>query len=115
MSHLLLLTESWCALIAAIIFGVLGTLSMKLSQRFRKIKPTIAMAVFYCLSFIAMTFALKAIEVSIAYATWSGVGTVLAMFLGVLLFGESISWRKSFFLFLIVAGIIGIQFAHGSL
>lgn len=110
MMNSLLLTESWCALMAAILFGVLGTISMKLSNCFREIKPTLAMGVFYSASFIAMTFALKSIEVSVVYAIWSGVGTVLAMIMGVFLFEEPISLRKAFFLGLIIIGIAGIQF-----
>jgi small multidrug resistance pump len=108
------LTESWCSLMAAIVFGVLGTISMKLSNAFQEVRPTVVMAVFYSASFVAMTFALKTIDISIVYAIWSGVGTVLAMVMSVFLFEESISLRKAFFLLLIVIGIVGLQFINGS-
>jgi hypothetical protein len=48
---------------------------MKLSNGFTKIAPSVAMFVFYILSLVALTYALKKIEVSMAYAIWSGVGT----------------------------------------
>lgn len=114
MINSLILTESWCSLMAAILFGVLGTISMKLSNAFIETKPTVAMAIFYGAAFIAMTFALKSIDISIAYATWSGVGTVLAVIMSAFLFGEVISLRKCFFLLLIVIGIIGLQFINDS-
>lgn len=109
----LLLTESWCSLMGAIVFGVLGTLSMKLSVCSHRLKPLLAMAAFYSISFVAMTFALKTIDVSVVYGIWSGVGTILVMIMGVFLFKETLSLRKIFFLFLIIVGIIGIQLTDG--
>lgn len=110
----LIFMGGWCSLMAAIIFGVLGTLSMKLSNGFHRWRPTLAMGIFYSISFAAMTSALQTIPISEVYAIWSGAGTLLVSVLGVFLFNESMSWRKSFFLLMIVGGIIGIQLANGS-
>src|SRR3989338_1998353 len=68
-------TMSW--LLLAIVLEVCGTTSMKLSEGFAKLLPSILIFVFYGLSFASLTIALKSIDVSIAYAVWSGVGTAL--------------------------------------
>ena len=66
---------SWFYLMLAIILEVSGTTSMKLSQGFTKTLPSIAMFIFYILSLISLTLALKKVDVSVAYAVWSGIGT----------------------------------------
>lgn len=111
--NLALLLESWLSLGVAIVFGVLGTISMKLSHGLQKPKPTIALIIFYIISFIGMTYAMKSIQLSIVYAVWSGVGTVLVALVGILYFNELLSARKIFFLSLIVLGVIGIHFGDG--
>lgn len=108
-----LLADSWISLAIAIVFGVLGTISMKLSHGLQKVKPTIYLAIFYTISFIALTFAMKHIELSVVYAVWSGVGTVLVATIGIFYFHESVSLRKIIFLALIVIGVIGIHLSDG--
>jgi small multidrug resistance pump len=108
------LTNSWCDLLIAIFFGVLGTVSMKLSRGLKKWKPSVGLAVFYFISFIALTLAIKGIDMSIVYAIWSGVGTILVAIIGVLVFKESVSLRKLISLFLVVMGVIGIHLNNAS-
>lgn len=108
-----LIADSWILLSIAIIFGVLGTIFMKLSHGLRYPKPAFYTAIFYTISFIALTFAMKYIELSVVYAVWSGVGTILVATIGILYFKESVSLKKIFFLLLIVIGVIGIHLNHG--
>jgi len=61
---------------------------MKLSEGLTKTLPSVLLFVFYTLSFGMLTLALKRIEVSVAYAVWSGVGTALIASIGVLWFKE---------------------------
>ena len=65
--------------------------------------------VFYSLSFAAVTLAIKQIEVSVAYAIWSGVGTALIAMIGILWFKEAVSTLKLVSLMLIVIGIVGLR------
>ncbi len=104
--------NSWYCLIAAILFGVLGTISLKLSHGLQKLKPSIFLAIFYSISFVALTLSLQGIDISIVYAVWSGVGTLLVAVIGVLLFKESISCKKIISLLLIILGVLGIHLAN---
>jgi small multidrug resistance pump len=101
--------NSWITLGIAIIFGVLGTISMKLSHGLSRFWPMVSLGICYGISFIALTFTMKHIPISIVYAVWSGVGTVLVATIGMIHFKESVSAKKIFFLMLIVIGIIGIH------
>ena len=107
------MTNSWISLLIAILFGVMGTISMKLSHGLKYKKPIIYLAIFYLISFVALTFAMKHIELSVVYAVWSGVGTVLVASIGIIYFNESISIQKVIFLMLIVIGVIGIHLTDG--
>jgi small multidrug resistance pump len=104
--------SGWLYLILAIMFEVIGTTSMKLSNGFTKIVPSIAMFIFYLLSLVALTYVLKKIEVSMAYAIWSGVGTALITLIGIYLFKEQISFLKIVSILLIIAGVVGLHIAN---
>lgn len=99
----------WLALAGAIVLEVSGTVSMKLSDGFTKLVPSILIFVFYAASFAVLTLALKKIDVSVAYAVWAGVGTALIAVVGILYFKEPLSALKVFSIFLIIAGVIGLN------
>lgn len=101
--------QSWLYLAGAIILEVAGTTSMKLSEGFTRIIPSVLIFVFYGLSFVGLTFALKKIDVSVAYAVWSGLGTALIAAIGILYFREPITLVKVGSLSLIVVGIVGLN------
>lgn len=99
----------WLALAGAIALEVSGTISMKLSDGFTKLVPSVLIFVFYAASFAILTLALKKIDVGIAYAIWAGVGTALIAIVGVLYFKEPLSALKVFSIFLIITGVIGLN------
>ncbi len=99
----------WFFLFLAIIFEVLGTTSMKLSEGFTKIVPSLGMLLFYLLSLAALTIALKKIEMSVAYAIWAGVGTAFITILGLFLFKESLSLLKIISILFIIIGVVGLH------
>jgi small multidrug resistance pump len=104
---------SWLYLVLAIVLEVSGTTSMKLSQGFTKLFPTLLMFLLYGLSLSALTLALKRIDVSVAYAVWSGLGTALIATLGVLWLKEPLNTLKVVSLMLIIIGVIGLNLSGG--
>ncbi|MES9965458.1 MAG: multidrug efflux SMR transporter [Candidatus Sedimenticola sp. 20ELBAFRAG] len=101
--------QHWLILAGAIVLEVAGTTSMKLSEGFTKLTPSILIFVFYAASFAALTLALKKIEVSVAYAVWSGAGTALIAMIGVIYFSESLTLIKVISILLIIGGVIGLN------
>ncbi|MBK5965221.1 hypothetical protein CCR95_14270 [Thiocystis minor] len=100
--------QHWFFLAGAIALEVAGTTAMKLSASFTKLIPSVLLFVFYAASFVALTFALKKIDVSVAYAVWSGVGTALIAAIGILYFREPATALKFISLLLIIAGVVGL-------
>ena len=99
----------WIILGVAIMLEVSGTVSMKLSDGFSKLWPSIFIFIFYAASFAALTFAIKKIDISVAYAIWSGVGTALIALVGILYFKEAATMLKFASIFLIIAGVAGLK------
>jgi small multidrug resistance pump len=96
-------------LAAAIVFEICGTTALKLSIGLTRPGPTAVVAAAYPLSFAALALALKGIDLSVAYAVWSGVGTAVVAALGILWFGEPAGLGKLAALALIVAGVVGLH------
>ena len=100
---------AWVYLFLAIVAEVTGTTSMKLAEGFTKLVPSILVAFFYGLSIVLLTLALRTMEVSVAYAVWSGVGVAIIAAVGILWLGEPATATKLVSLALIVAGVVGLN------
>ena len=70
-------------LLGAIIFEVIGTTMLNLSDGFTNILPTVIMFICFALSFVCLIGALKTIPLSIAYSVWAGLGTAGAAIIGI--------------------------------
>jgi small multidrug resistance pump len=103
---------SWIYLIIAILFEVAGTTSMKLSHGFTKLLPSILIFVFYGASFTALTLCLRHLDVSVAYAVWSGLGTALIAAIGMAYFKEPLTTFKVFSIGLIIVGVICLNMSN---
>jgi small multidrug resistance pump len=101
----------WIFLTAAILFEVAGITSMKLSRGLTETGPSIAVVVFYVCSAAAVILAMKRLELSTAYAIWSGVGTALAAAIGVTYFREPMTLLKIGSLVLVILGAVGLSIA----
>ena len=64
------------------------------------------MVLLYGASFFPMAVALRRLDVGIAYAVWSAVGTALMTIVGVLVFKETTSLLKLSAIVMIVVGVV---------
>lgn len=96
----------WVFLFLTIGCDVVGTTLMKISNGFTRIVPTIFVAVFYILTLPFFTMALKKINISVAYAIWSGIGTASIAIVGYMLFQEQMNIVKITAIVMIIAGVI---------
>lgn len=101
--------SSWLYLTGAIAFEVAGTTALKLSDGMTRPAPTAVMAVCYGVSFLALSRAVRGVEVGVAYAVWAGAGTALVAAIGVLYFREALTLLKFVSLGLIILGVVGLK------
>ncbi len=98
----------------AIVLEVAGTTNMKLSEGFSNLVPSVLVIFFYALSIIALTFAVNRLDVSVAYAVWSGMGTALVAMIGLWFFRESVTSVKVVALGLIIVGVVMLHLTDES-
>jgi small multidrug resistance pump len=101
----------WLFLFIAIVLEVIATSFLKQSNGWTKLLPTIYAVILFPSSTLIYSLALKKIDISIAYAVWSGLGTALMVIIGWYFFKEQISAQKLFFIALILVGITGLRFS----
>ena len=104
---------NWFILFIAGLFETAWAIGMKYSNGFTKLYPSIFTLVTMSLSVYLLSVSLKTLPVGTAYAVWTGIGAVGTAILGIILFGESKELIRSFFIFLIIAGIIGLRVFSG--
>jgi small multidrug resistance pump len=103
---------AWVYLCVAILLEVAGTTSMKLSDGFTRPLPSFLILVFYCGSLVFLTLALKSIDISVAYAVWSGMGIFIITLIGVFYFGERMTLLKIVALVFIIVGVTVLNFTE---
>ena len=106
--------HAWLILFCAILFEVGGTTSMRLSEGFTRLTPSILIFVFYAISFALNTMVIRTLGLSVTYAVWSGVGTVLTSVIGYLYFKEPVTAIKIGSALLIVLGVVGLNLSSRS-
>lgn len=77
---------AWIYLMAAIAFELFATTALKLSEGFTKLWWTLGMAVGYGFAFYLLSLVVKTMPLGLAYAVWSGIGTLGAVAISILLF-----------------------------
>lgn len=93
----------------AVLSEVIATTSLKFSEGFTKPIPSVVVIVGYGLSFYLLSITLKTMPIGIAYAFWSGIGIVLTVIAGKMLWDESLDWARITGIVLIIAGILIIN------
>jgi len=93
----------------AILSEVIATTALKLSDGFTKIIPSVIVVIGYGASFYLLSISLKVIPIGLAYAIWSGVGIVLTVIAGIIIWRESLDWARVIGIILIILGILVIN------
>jgi small multidrug resistance pump len=96
-------------LLAAIAAEVFATSTIKSTDGFTRLWPTLACAAGYIISFVALSQAVKGVQVGIAYAIWSGLGTAAIVAIGAAFLGEPITVTKVTGMALIIAGVVTLN------
>lgn len=101
----------WLVLAGASLFELAFTVFMKLSEGLRVMKYTLLTVVSVALSIGLLSFAVTKLPLGPAYAVWTGLGTVLNVGFGILVFGESRSTKKLLCVAAVILGIVGLRLA----
>jgi len=103
----------WFYLGAAIACELAGTISLKASNGFANLIPSLLVVAFYVPSFWMLGLATKTIEIGTAYAIWAGLGTAFMAIVGILVFSEALTFPKVAGLVLVIVGVVVLNLSGG--
>jgi len=104
---------AWIILIASGMLEAGWALSLKASDGFTRLWPTVGFVVLLVASMGGLSYALRSLPVGVAYGVWVGIGAALTALLAVALFGETLTVLKIVSLVLIIAGVVGLNLSGG--
>ena len=97
---------AWIVLILAGIFEIVWAYSMKLSEGFTRLTPSIITIVFMVLSFALLAYAMRTLPLGTAYTIWTGIGGVGSFLIGIWVLGEPASALRMLAAVLIISGLV---------
>lgn len=104
---------AWLYLVIAGVFEVLWAISLKFSNGFTRLVPSLVTIAGMIVSFYFLAVATKTLPIGTAYAAWTGIGAVGAIIIGTLFLNEPISLTRILFMILILVGVLGLKFTSG--
>ena len=102
---------AWVALFVAGLFEVLWASSMKQSEGFTRLWPSVITIAAMLVSFGLLAWSMRSLPLGTAYMIWTGIGAVGAFVVGVTLLNEPITTMRVIAALLIVAGIVIMKLA----
>lgn len=100
---------AWWYLLGAGLFEIVWASSLKSTEGFTRLWPSLGTVTAMIASFLFLGEALKTIPVGTGYAVWTGIGAAGTAVVGMVLFGESRDVLRLLCLLIIMAGIIGLR------
>ena len=98
--------NKWAYLLLAIISEVIATASIKSTEEFTNLIPSVVVIIGYCAAFYFLSLTLDEIPLGIAYAIWSAVGIIGVALIAVIFHEQRLDAGAMIGMGLIIAGIV---------
>ncbi|WP_428819058.1 DMT family transporter [Microbulbifer sp. MCCC 1A16149] len=97
---------SWIYLLVAGALEIVWAFSMKQSQGFTRLTPSLITLVTMVGSFWLLAVALRTIPLGTAYTIWTGIGAIGAFLVGIMFLAEPVNTMRIVAAILIVSGLV---------
>lgn len=97
---------AWVHLLFAGLLEIVWAVSMKQSEGFTRLTPTLVTIAGMAASFWLLALAMRSLPLGTAYTIWTGIGAVGAFVFGVVFLGEQVSPMRIGAAVLIVSGLV---------
>ena len=105
--------KSWLLLFVAIIAEVIATTTLKSTEGFTHLWPSVIVITCYEIAFLLLAVSVKRIPVGIVYAVWSGLGVALVTVVAWFSMGQTLDSAGITGILLIIGGVVVINtFSH---
>lgn len=102
-------TSAWIILTLAGLLEVCWASSLKYTEGFTKLLPSLFTGVTLMASMYLLAKACQVIPIGTAYAVWVGIGALGAALFGIIVLDEPASLIRLLFLFLLLISIVGLK------
>ena len=101
----------WILLITAGLFEVVWAFTMKQSEGFTKVGPSVITIIAMLISFGLLAMAMRALPLGTAYTIWAGIGAIGALIVGIVVLGEPANMMRIIAGVLIISGLVMMKLA----
>lgn len=102
---------AWIVLVVAGLLEVVWAFSMKQSDGFTRLWPSLVTLVAMLFSFGLLSWSMRTLPLGTAYTVWTGIGALGAFLVGILFLGEAASAMRLGAAALIVSGLVMMKLA----
>lgn len=97
---------AWLLLLLAGLFEVVWAYSMKLSEGFTRLGPSVITIVFMILSVVLLSISMRTLPLGTAYTVWTGIGAIGSFLLGIFILNEPAGAMRMLAAVLTVSGLV---------
>ncbi len=98
----------------AIIIEIGATTSLKLTDGFTRLVPTVLVLLGYAASFYLVSIVVRTLPVGVVYAIWSGLGIVGTSILAYFIYNQKLSLMTILGIAFILLGVVLVQLSSQS-
>lgn len=100
---------AWLILIIAGLFEIVWAASLKSTQGFTRLWPSVLTIVAIAVSMYLLSIAVRTLPIGTAYAVWVGIGAAGTAIVGILVYKDPAGFARIIFLTLLVVAIVGLK------
>jgi quaternary ammonium compound-resistance protein SugE len=104
---------AWFVLVIAGLLEVVWAYSMKQSEGFTRLTPSLVTLIAMGFSFAMLSWSMRSLPLGTAYTVWTGIGAVGAFIVGVVALGESANPLRITAALMIVGGLVLMKVSSG--
>ena len=104
---------AWILIIIAGIMEPMWVYTLERSDNFQDVRWAALTVVIVAVDLYLLSVSMQTIGAGLSYAVWTGIGAVTTFLMGIAVFKESTSWMRVFCIFVIIAGIVGLNVVSG--
>ena len=105
---------AWAILILAGVFEIIWAYSMKMSEGFTRLTPSIITVVFMILSVVLLSISMKTLPLGTAYTVWTGIGAIGSFLVGIFFLNEPMGAMRMIAAVLSVSGLVLMKISSPS-
>ena len=105
---------AWVILILAGVFEIIWAYSMKMSEGFTKLTPSIVTLIFMILSVVLLSIAMRSLPLGTAYTVWTGIGAIGSFIVGIIVLHDAMTAMRMIAAILIVSGLVLMKLSSTS-